>query len=411
MYYRGNALNSYTDIANGFNLFFKSVFQHNVDIIPHCDARDTTLFRINPISPDEMLYELKNIKRNTSTGSDGIPAVLLINCAETLYYPLCIIFNMSIADGKYPDILKRNNIIPIYKRKEDKTDVESYRGISMQPILAKVFERLVKKRLQPHVKSLISNNQHGFLPKKSCFSNLACYSDYISKHIDMKHDVHSIYTDFQKAFDTVPFNLLLYKLQCRFGICYNEWKWFGSYLENRYQRVVINGIESAWVKVTSGVPQGSILGPLLFIMYIDDLCDQRRNSESLFFADDGKMFRFISCIADCVQFQFDLNQIFEWTKTWRINLHFDKCYFICFSNRRKNKINYSYYFGSHAIKTVNTIKDLGVYFTSNLNFKTHIEYIVSKALRMLGFVYRTCKHFNDNSIMLCLYKSFVRSRL
>ena len=205
---------------------FKSVFQKNSDIIPYCESRDTPRFRIRLITPDEMLYQLKNIKRHTSTGSDNISAVFLINCAESLCYPLSVIFNMSISKGEYPDIFKYNNIIPIYKRKGDKTDVESYRGISIQPILAKVFERLVNKCLQPHIKPLISDNQHGFMPKKSCFTNLACYSDYISKHIDLKHDVHSIYTDFTKAFDTVPFNLLLHKLQCRFGVCFNELKWF-----------------------------------------------------------------------------------------------------------------------------------------------------------------------------------------
>ena len=411
MYYNGRELKSYVDIASGFNLFFKSVFQKNSETIPPCKARDTALFRIMPISANEMSNELKMILRYTSTGSDNLPAVFLINCAEKLAHPLCKIFNLSISSGVYPDILKRNNVIPIYKRKGEKNDVEMYRGISIQPVLAKVFERLVNKRLQPHIKPLISENQHGFLPKKSCFSNLACYTDYISKHMDKKNDVHSIYTDFRKAFDTVPFNLLIHKLNRRFGIFHNELKWFESYLDNRYQRVVLHGIESAWVRVTSGVPQGSILGPLLFVMYIDDLSEICENSESLFFADDSKLFRFISCIADCLKLQFDLDKVYEWTTTWKIQLHLDKCYFICFSNRRKNRISFSYCFGSHVIESVDTVKDLGIYFTSNLNFRFHIECMVSKALRMLGFVYRTTKPFNDNSVMLTLYKSLVRSGL
>ena len=125
---------------------------------------------------------------------------------------------------------------------------------AIQPILAKVFERLVNKRLQPHIKSLINENMYGFLPKKSCFTNLACYSDYIAKHMDLKHYVHSVYTDFRKALDSVSFDLLLHKLYCCFGIHGNELKWFGSYLDNRFQRVIMNGVESAWVQVTSGVP-------------------------------------------------------------------------------------------------------------------------------------------------------------
>ena len=149
----------------------------------------------------------------------------------------------------------------------------------------------------------------------------------------------------------------------------------------------MNGVESAWVKVTSGVPQGSILGPLLFIMYIDDLCEVSENSKSLFFADDGKMYRFISCVGDCLKLQFDLNKVYEWSIMWRINLHFDKCFMICFSNRRKNKILHSYRFGDNLIKAVDSVKDLGVYFTSNLTFKLHIEEVVSKAMKMMGFVY------------------------
>ena len=358
-----------------------------------------------------MLKELNNIKLNTSTGSEKMPAAFICDCAQRLCYPLTVIFNLSIANGEYPDIFKRNNIIPIYKLKGTKDDVESYRGISIQPILAKVFERLVKKRLGPHMINHISHNQHGFLPKKSCFTNLCCYSDYISKCIDDKYDVHSVYTDFKKAFDIVPFNLLLYKLQRRFGICGVELKWFKSYLQNRFQRVVLNGVESTWVTVTSGVPQGSILGPLLFIMYIDDICEQCKNSESLLFADDGKIYRVIKYIADCLKLQLDLDRIYKWTIDWKLDLSLDKCVTICFSNKIRNKIIYSYKFGSHVIENVNTVKDLGVYFSSNLNFKHHIEFIISKASRMLGFAYRSTKCFKDNSVLLTLYKSYVRSRL
>ena len=411
MTYGQREMKSYKDIANGFNDFFKSVFKQNASIIPPCDFRDVPLFRFKKIFSDEMLKEIISIKQSTSTGSDKFPATFLLKCAPRLCHPLTILFNLSIEMGEYPSIFKMNNVIPIYKQKDAKTEVESYRGISIQPIIAKIFERLVKKRLGPHMMNYISHNQHGFLPKKSCFTNLCCYSDYISKCIDDKYDVHAVYTDFQKAFDTVPFNLLLYKLQRRFGVCGTELKWFASYLQGRYQRVILNGIESAWVTVTSGVPQGSILGPLLFIMYIDDLCDKCENSESLLFADDGKIYKAIKYIADCLNLQLDLDRIFKWTIDWQLDLSLDKCATICFSNKTRNKITYSYKFGSHVIENVNTVKDLGVYFYANLNFKHHIEFIVSKASRMLGFAYRSTKCFKDNSVLLSLYKSYVRSRL
>ena len=188
-------------------------------------------------------------------------------------------------------------------------------------------------------------------------------------------------------------------------------KWFASYLDGRYQRVILNGVESIWVTVTSGVPQGSILGPILFIMYIDDLSEECQNSESLFFADDGKFYRVVKNISDCIILQLDLNRIYQWTVSWKLDLSLNKCFSICFSNRTTRKITYAYKFGTHVIENVNSVKDLGVYFTSNLSFKSHIEFIVSKASRMLGFIYRSTKCFKDNSVLLSLYKSYVRSRL
>ena len=226
--------------------------------------------------------------------------------------------------------------------------------------------------------------------------------------MDAKCDVHSVYTDFKKAFDVVPFNLLLYKMQYRFGIANNELQWFKSYLYNRYLRVVLHGIESAWVEVTSGVPEGSILGPSLFLMYIDDLPLECANSESLLFADDNKIFRVISCLADCFKLQCDLDNVYEWCIQWKLNLHFDKCFSICFSNRRKNKILFTYKFGTQVMESIDNIKDLGIYFSSNFTFKYHIEHTVSQALKMLGFINRTCKAFDDKSVLISLYKSLVR---
>ena len=360
--------------------------------------------------PDDVKAVILSLKNNTSSGYDNMPAHLLIKCVDIISVPLAKIFNMSIEQGQYPDLLKRNNIIPIYKRKGDKDNIDCYRGISIQPVLAKVFEKLVNNQLRNHTKHLISDSQHGFVPNRSCFSNLACYSDYITKHIDDKCEVHSIYTDFSKAFDVVPHNLLIHKMQSRFGISDNILLWFSSYLTNRYQRVILYGENSEWVHVTSGVPQGSILGPHLFLMYIDDLPDECEYSESLLFADDDKIFRIIHCIADCLRLQSDLNRLYEWCSTWKIYLNLDKCNFISFSNKR-NKVDFVYRFGDHVIEKVDTIKDLGIYFSSNMIFRFHIEKTVSSSLRMLGFVYRTCKAFDDVDVLISLYKSLVRTKL
>ena len=189
--------------------------------------------------------------------------------------------------------------MPIYKRKGTKNAIDCYRGISLQPVIAKVFEGFINRALREHVTPLIHQNQHGFLKNKSCASNLACYADFISKTFDMKSQTHSVYTDFQKAFDVVPHELLLLKMNRQFGIEGNVLKWFNSYLNNRQQRVVINGSHSDWYTATSGVPQGSIIGPTLFIMYINDIVECVRSSEILLFADDYTIFKDVSSVLWC----------------------------------------------------------------------------------------------------------------
>ena len=198
---------------------------------------------------------------------------------------------MCISTGKYPDLLKRSNITPIYKQKGSKSDIKNYRGISIEPIISKLFQSIIKDHLILHIDKLICDEQHGFLPGRSTASNLVCYNDYISKQLENKSQVHSVYTDFRKAFDVVPHGLLLEKIYCHFRFRNNILSLFENFLCDRYQRVVIEGFESAWTLVTSGVPQGSILGPYLFIMYINDLPRQMKYSNCLLFADDGKFFK------------------------------------------------------------------------------------------------------------------------
>ena len=411
MYYRKATLNNHKEIASGFNSFFKSVFKQDATDIPFCGYRHVPMFHIEKITVDEMKNKLLSLNPHTSSGYDNLPATIFIKCADQLAYPLCKIFNMSIERGEYPDILKKNNIIPIFKQEGAKSDITCYRGISILPILGKVYETLVNDRLKVHLKHLINEKQHGFQAGKSTFTNLASYIDFVSKCLDNKLEVHSIYTDFQKAFDVVPNNLLLYKMQQRFGITNNVLKWFESYLKNRQQRVVLNGIAAEWVKVTSGVPQGSILGPLLFLMYVDDLPDECENSESLLFADDAKFFRIIGCLADCLLLQSDLNKIFAWCTRWKINLNVKKCFTMHFTNKRSNKIVYTYFFDVRILKNINVVKDLGVYLTPNLNFRFHIEKTVSSANRMLAFVRRVTKDLQDLPVHISLYRSLVLSKL
>ena len=412
MKYQGVLHVTTESIVKAFALFFKSVFIHfDPSYLPHIEYNNAPKFIMPQIKVIDVQNILCSLQPSTSSGADNIPAIFLIKCSPVIAKPLTDLFNMSISRGEYPDILKRDNVFPVFKRKGSKNEVDCYRGISLQPILAKIFEGFVNRALREHMKPLININQHGFLKAKSCNTNLATYADFISKCFDAKSQTHSIYTDFQRAFDVVPHKLLLLKMKSQFGIDANMLSWFQSYLNNRFQRVIINGIQSEWYSVSSGVPQGSIIGPTLFLMYINDICDCIKYSEILLFADDCKIYKEIQNHGDCILLQDDINRINQWCKVWQMKMHRDKCFYMNFTLKRSNDINYSYILGDNVLPRIFEMKDLGIYFTPNLCFKLHINKIVSKSFQMLGFMKRVTRDFSNSKTLHTLYNSLVRSRL
>ena len=182
-------------------------------------------------------------------------------------------------------------------------------------------------------------------------------------------------------------------------------------MTDRKQRVVLSGVESEWESVSSGVPQGSILGPSLFIMYVNDLPSSLAHSKCLLYADDVKIFKRISSFADCLDLQRDLVSFTEWCCKWRLNLNISKCFCMNFSLKRSLNIVFNYSLDDHVLLCLSETKDLGVIFSSNMSFSAHITNIVNKALRMLGFVRRTMRHVNDIGVLKVLYNSYVRSGL
>ena len=399
-------------IATAFNNYFQSVFIlnkpiENLHYIPHSNV---PTFRIPPLTHNEVREKLKNLDLNGASGHDNMSAVFLSKSADIICIPLTDLFNRSLSEGVYPSVLKLNNVIPIFK-KGKKSDVLNYRGISIQPIIGKIFEYFINKALRSHLKLLICEEQHGFMACRSTTTNLAVYTEIISKCFDDKTQLNSIYTDFSRAFDVVPHNLLLHKMERQFGISNNLLKWFESYLTNRYQRVVLKGCNTDWVKVTSGVPQGSILGPTLFLMYINDLPDTLRHTKCLLFADDAKIFKEIQCVNDCRLLQFDIDNMLLWCSNWRITINVKKCFFINFSLFKSRNIDFVYRINDTIIECVTSIKDLGVTFTYNLNFSAHISNVTKKSFQMFGFMKRVLKPINDTNVFLSLYHTLIRSRL
>ena len=270
------------------------------------------------------------------------------------------------------------------------------------PVLAKVFEKIINKSLRVHLKPLICEEQHGFTPNRSTVTNLTVYSEFVTKCMDETNDVHSIYTDFSRAFDKVSHKLLLHKMSMQFGFKNNTLLWFESYLSQRHQRVVLNGVESSWVSVTSGVPQGSILGPTLFLLYVNDLPNAVKSSKCLLFADDAKFYKRITSFVDCLLLQSDIDSLIRWCSDWKISLNVDKCAYIKFSNKRISVFDFSYSILNSPIPRVFDIKDLGVTFTSSFLFNKHINNVTAKSFRFLGFIKRSLKSFKDPAVLFSL---------
>lgn len=244
------------------------------------------------------------------------------------------------------------------------------------------------------------------MPHRSILTNLAVYSDYITTAMEKSMEVHSVYTDFSKAFDKVNIDILLVKLGW-FGVRGELLEWFRSCLTGRKQFVTFNGSQSETFSPESGVPQGSILGPILFLIFINDLIFNIE-AEILVFADDMKIFKAIKCASDCDAIQRSICLVNRWCLINGLPLNPSKCFHISFTNKT-NTTNFVYHIGGNSIAKVNQIKDLGVTFDSKMSFHPHIVSIVSRAHRNLGFVMRMTKDFDNTDCIKHLYCALVRN--
>ena len=276
--------------------------------------RSDTIISVLTLNESMVLAALKALEVGKAAGPDEILAKLLKETASVIAPSLCKIFNKSLQLGSLPSDWKLANVVPVHK-KGAKDHVENYRPISLLPTVSKVFKRCVLNSIKDHLYQVISPKQHRFCTGRSCVTNLLEALDHIGSLLDSGSQVDTIYLDMSKAFDKVSHRRLVHKLiQAGFGG--NLLNWFCSYLSSRRQRVTVLGATSEDLPVTSGVPQGSILGPALFLLYVNDLPEViSSSSRILMFADDKKIFREIKTLADASSLQEDLGKLAVWSQS------------------------------------------------------------------------------------------------
>lgn len=267
--------------------------------------------------------------------------------------------------------------------------------------MSKVFERLVFNKLFEEVKVGIHHSQHGFYEKSSTQTNLMEYISTVADAIVNGGQVDTVYTDFAKAFDKVDHAILLRKLSS-FNVSENMLQWFSSYLCNRSQTVVIGGSRSAVFVPTSGVPQGSILGPLLFIIFINDLLSSLSSCSG--FADDLKVYRSVSSTYDCQLLQDYVMKVVEWCRVNRMELNVKKCA-VMLTSHSHNKIIFPYAIADEVLDRLSSKKDLGIVIDDKLSFNEHIDDMIRKSYRTLGFIFRCGRYFSRRDSLYLLYSS------
>ena len=401
-----------TDKANLLNDYFTQ--QTSLDDT-HASLPATPLENTNTLSSviltqEEVHETLNTLNVGKAVGPDSISNRLLKELAVPLSLPLCNLFNFSLQTGQVPSSWKEANVTPIHK-KDDPSEVSNYRPISLLNTMGKALEKIVHKHLFNFFRdnNTLTSLQSGFVPGDSTVNQLVDLYNTFCKALDDGKEVRAIFCDISKAFDRVWHRGLLYKLR-RAGITGSLLSWFSHYLQDRKQRVVLPGASSNWSSVQAGVPQGSILGPLLFLLYINDIVEGIHASIRLF-ADDTSLYIIVDDPLDAaITLNSDLSRIHRWASQWLVTFNPSKSESLLFT-RKVNKLYHPpLTMNYQQIEEVTSHKHLGLYFSSKGTWHEHIEYIKKKAWQRI-YIMRRCKFLLDRRSLQTIYFSFIRPLL
>ena len=388
---------------------FSSVFtKDRQDEIPKMQSRPSPTIATLEVTEPGVAKLLSKIVTTKASGPDEIPNLLLKELSQEIAPILTFIFNQTLQQGCVPQDWKEANIAPIYK-KDDKHLASNYRPISLTCVCSKLMEHIVVHHLMDHLDrhNILTDLQHGFRRKRSCVTQLLTTTSDLAKHHNNNTQVDINILDFSKAFDVVSHRKLLAKLT-HYGVCGPIHSWIQSFLTDRTQKVVIEGTSSGTAKVLSGVPQGTCLGPILFLCYINDIADGIQSQLRLF-ADDALLYRPIKSLDDHLILQKDLKHLEAWADKWDMKFNAKKCYVIS-AKRSGTKSQFRYDLCQHVLKEVATNPYLGVLLSNDGSFTPHIDSTCAKVSRTLGFLSRNLKACPEKLKTLA-FNSMCRSSL
>ena len=373
---------------------------------------ESSLTDIN-FTTQDITQAIKEISVTSAPGPDGIPPIFLKDYAEEIAEALQLLWRKSLDTGESPEGTHLAYITPIFKSGA-KSEPANYRPVSLTNHITKVFERIVKKEITFYLtgQQLYNETQHGFRKRRSTQTNLIEYYESILHQLETNRSTDSIYLDFSKAFDKCDHGIILDKLSA-LGITGKLNQWIETFLRNRKQIVVVNGSKSEPVWVTSGVPQGSVLGPLLFLILMYDITDGITNALLSSFADDTKVWRGINSAACSNLLQNELNIIYNWAIQNNMQFNDKKFQAIHFYHMVLELIQPPYRYTDSTSKDINftkNVKDLGIQMSEDLSFATHISTVAAKGKQMAGWILRIFKS-RDIFLLKTLLKQLILPRI
>ena len=413
----GEMIHDRTVIANEFNTFFANVGPNLAMTIPVIDngpsihdylgnGNINSMF-LNPVSEDEIINIVKSFKPKHSNDNNDLSMYVISKVIKSIVRPLAHIFNVSFLSGLFPDDMKISKIIPLFKNGK-KTEFNNYRPISILPQFSKILEKLFSLRLDSFLakSNILSDCQYGFRKDISTTHAALELIETITSAIDNKKHCAGVFIDLKKAFDTVDHDLLLQKLIV-YGVRGITYDWLSNYLRNRRQYVKVDDHSSNLLDVTCGVPQGSVLGPTLFLLYINDLCNTSDVLKFVLFADDTNIFCYGNSMMELeMLLNRELARLFVWFSVNKLSLNLQKTNYILFRKRPPDN-DLDIRINNVMVPRVQSTKFLGIIMDEQINWKPHIQFVKSKLSRTFSVIHRASKLINFEGLLTLYYSLFM----